>query len=147
MAAGDVAGALVTAMKASHMGPPVFNLMPRWLLRRLTAMAMAQEDRKPANGYVPMRALAPTLRYDLRTAVELDGTLESLRDLRVETLLLGGSKSPAFLKAGLAALERSLPNAHRVEIAGVGHDASWNADRGGRPEVVARELRRFFAAR
>jgi pimeloyl-ACP methyl ester carboxylesterase len=147
LAAGDTAGALVTAMKATHMGPAVFNVVPRWLLRRLTGMAMAQEERRPANGYIPMRALAPTLRHDFGTAVELDGTLDSLRDVRVRALLLGGSKSPAFLKAGLAALEKILPDAERVELPGVGHDASWNSDRRGRPDVVARELRRFFAAR
>ena len=60
-------------------------------------------------------------------------------------LLLGGSKSPAFLKVALDALEKVLPHVTRVEFPGLGHAASWNTDRGGQPEPVAQELRRFFA--
>jgi hypothetical protein len=57
-------------------------------------------------------------------------------------LLLGGSKSPAYLKKSLLGLERVLPNVRRVEFAGVGHVA---ADNSGKPEMVAAELRRFFS--
>src|SRR6266700_1864486 len=32
MAQGKLASALVTGMKGSQMGPPVFNAIPRWLL-------------------------------------------------------------------------------------------------------------------
>jgi pimeloyl-ACP methyl ester carboxylesterase len=41
IAEGKVASALVTGMIGSQMGPPVFNVMPRWLLERLTQMMMA----------------------------------------------------------------------------------------------------------
>jgi len=65
-------------------------------------------------------------------------------------LLLGGSKSPALLKAALEALEKVFPPAERVEFPGLGHTAAGNADdlmtgRGAQPERVAQELRRFFA--
>jgi len=73
------------------------------------------------------------------------GKLESLRAIPAEVLLLGGSKSPAFLKLALDALEKVLPHVKRVELPGLGHAASWNADRGGQPEPLAQELRRFFA--
>jgi pimeloyl-ACP methyl ester carboxylesterase len=145
MAQGKVAGALITGMKGAQMGPPIFNVMPRWLLESLVSMAMKSEEKKGLGGYVPMKELAPTLHYDFQLVVDMSGKLESFRAVRAEVLLLGGSKSPAFLKVALDALEKVLPHVKRVELPGLGHAASWNTDRGGQPEPVAQELRRFFA--
>jgi len=145
MAQGKVAAALVTAMKGARMGPPIFNVMPRWLLERLTKMAMAGEDKKARGDYVTMRMLAPTLHYDFQLIVEMSGAPESFKAMPAEVLLLGGSKSPAYLKAALDALVKILPHVERIEFPGLNHAASWNTDRGGQPEPVAQELRRFFA--
>jgi hypothetical protein len=79
--------------------------------------------------------------FDCQLVVEMQGTLESFKDVPAEALLLGASKSPAFLKRTLDALERVLPNVRRVELQGLGHAAAVD---GGRPERVAQELRRFF---
>lgn len=144
MARGKVAAALVTGMRGARMGPPIFSAMPRWLLEPLTEMAMKGEEKKAKGGYVPMRALAPTLHYDFQLAATMSGKIESFGAVRADVLLLGGSKSPAYLNAALDALEEVMPRARRVELPGLGHAASWNADRGGKPEPVARELRRFF---
>jgi len=92
-----------------------------------------------------MKELAPTLHYDFQLVVDMSGKLESFRAVRPEVLLLGGSKSPTFLKVALDALEKVLPHVKRVELPGLNHAASWNTDRGGQPEPVAQELRRFFA--
>ena len=145
MAQGKVAAALITGMKGAQMGPPIFNFMPRWLLERLTKMAMAGEDKKAKGDYVTMRMLAPTLHYDFRLVVEMSGALQSFEATPAEVLLLGGSKSPAYLKDSLDALEEVLPHVKRIEFPGLNHAASWNTDRGGQPEPVAQELRRFFA--
>lgn len=145
MAQGKAAAALITGMKGAQMGPPIFNVMPRWLLDLLVGMAMKGEDKKGAGGYVPMRELAPTLHYDFQLVVEMSETLERFKDVRAEVLLLGGSKSPAYLKAALDALEQVLPQVQRIEFPGLDHAASWNADRGGKPQQVAQALRRFFA--
>jgi uncharacterized protein (DUF2336 family) len=91
-----------------------------------------------------MRMLAPTLHYDFQLVIEMDGALESFRAVRAEVLLLGGSRSPAYLKAALDALAKVLPQVSRVEFSGLGHEASGNADRRGHPARVALELRRFF---
>src|SRR5262249_31002114 len=139
-----VAAALITAMKAAQMGPPVFNLMPRWLLERLISMALKGEAKKGSGDYISMGALAPTLRYDFQLVIEMNEKLESCNAIRAELLLLGGSKSPAYLKDALGALERILPRARRIELRGLDHAASWNTDRGGKPEPVAQELCRFF---
>jgi hypothetical protein len=131
-------------MKATQMGPPVFNVIPRWLLERLTTMMLASEDKKAGGDDVTMRMLAPTLHYDFQLVSETEGALESFRAVRADVLLLGGSKSPAYLKAALDALEKVLPHVTRIEFPGLGHGASGNTDRGGQPEGVAQELRRFF---
>lgn len=145
IAQGKVAAALVTAMQASQMGPPIFNHIPHRLLEALVNMGMKSEDKKGAGDYVSMRALAPTLQYDFKVVTEMSGALESFRGICTEVLLLGGSKSPAYLKAALEALEKVLPHVRRVELSGLGHAASWNTDKGGKPEVVAQEMRHFFA--
>ncbi len=145
IARGKVAAALVTGMKAAQVGPPIFDRVPRWLLERLTALMMAAEDRKAAHGDVTMRALAPTLHDDFQLVIETDGALESFREIRAEVLLLGGSKSPAYLKVALDALETVVPNVRRVQLDGAGHGVSGNRNRGGKAELVANELRLFFA--
>lgn len=149
MAQGKVAAALVTAMKGAQMGPPIANAMPRWLLELMTKMMMSGEEKKGSGGYVPMRELASALHYDGQPILEMSRKLDSFRDVRAEVLLLGGSKSPAYMKAALDALEQILPNVTRIEFPGLGHAASWNYDKqrnpGGKPEVVAQALRRFCA--
>ena len=114
LAGGDIAAALVTGMKGAQMGPPVFNVMPRRLLELLTRMAMAQEDKRGTDGYVPMRALAPTLHHEFQLVADTSGSLERFRAIAAEVMLLGGSKSPAYLKRALDMLERVVPDAKRV---------------------------------
>jgi pimeloyl-ACP methyl ester carboxylesterase len=147
MAQGNVAAAMITGMKGAEMGPPMLNLMPRWLLERLTTMMMASEEKKAGADDVTMRMLAPTLHDDFQLVSEMDGRLESFRALGIDVLLLGGSKSPAYLTRAVAALEKVLPHATRVQFPGLGHEASGNRDRRGQPERVAHELRRFFVER
>jgi pimeloyl-ACP methyl ester carboxylesterase len=145
MADGKVAAALVTAMKGSQMAPPALNLIPRPLLERLVKLMTASEDKKAKPGDVTMTMLASTLHDDFQLSIETSEALESFDAVHVETLLLGGSKSPAYFKVALDALEHVLPNVSRIEFAGLNHGASGNTNRGGKPGRVAQELRRFFA--
>jgi pimeloyl-ACP methyl ester carboxylesterase len=145
MAQGKVASALITAMKGTQMGPPIFNVIPRRVLELLTNMAMKSEDKKAKDDDVTMRMLAPTLHYDFQLVVEMGEKLESFKAIRAKVLLLGGSKSPAYFKVALDALEKVLPHVTRIEFSGLGHGGSGNVNRGGRPERIAQELRRFFA--
>jgi pimeloyl-ACP methyl ester carboxylesterase len=145
IASGRVPAALMTAMEGAEMGPALFRAMPRWLTERLTDMMLRQEDRKGAGPYPPMRTLAAALRLDLQLVVEMSGREEPCRAIPAEVLLLGGSRSPGYLKAALGRLEGLLPHVSRVELPGLDHAASWNVDRRGNPLPVARELRRFLA--
>jgi pimeloyl-ACP methyl ester carboxylesterase len=144
IAEGKIAAALITAMKGSQMGPPFLSAMPRWLAERLTAMAMNREDKAGTGGYLPMRTLAPMIHYDFELVREASESPDPYGSIEAQVLLLGGSKSPAFLKSALDRLEALIPSATRVELTGCDHAASWNADRGGRPQLVAEALRRFF---
>ncbi len=136
-------------MKTGKMGPAAFRAMPYWLLTPLVNRIMALEEREGSGEYLPMKALAPALQYDFQIAVEMSGQLQSFRAINTEVLLLGGSKSPAYLKGALDSLEKVLPRVTRIEFPRLDHAAAWNYDKqrnpGGRPELVAQELRRFFA--
>src|SRR2546425_9711350 len=46
IAQGDVAAALVSAMKGTQMGPPIFNIIPRGVLERLTTTMMASGEKE-----------------------------------------------------------------------------------------------------
>jgi pimeloyl-ACP methyl ester carboxylesterase len=144
LAEGRVSAALVTGMLAAQMGPAVFRFVPRPVLEKLTTMAMNSEDKKASAGDVTMRMLAPNLHYDLRIVVETEGKLDDFAAITAKVLLLGGSKSPAYLRTALDALEKVLPHSERHEFAGLGHGASGNADRRGEPALVAAELRDFL---
>ncbi|HEX9067862.1 MAG TPA: alpha/beta hydrolase [Ktedonobacterales bacterium] len=148
LAQGKTADAMVTAMKGAQMGPPIFNLMPRWLLARLTTMAMAAEAKSAKPGEVTMGILGPTLHYDFALIAETSGKEEMFRSVRQETLLLGGSASPAYLKQAVRTLAGILPHARRVEFPGLDHGGSSDlsaTNRHGNPAVVAQEILRFFA--
>ena len=87
-------------------------------------MAMDSEDKKASAGDVTMRMLAPEpalrlpdRRRDRREADDFAG-------MSAQVLLLGGSKSPAYLRTALDALEKVLPHAERHEFAGLDHGAS-----------------------
>ena len=145
MAQGKVAAALTTTTKGVPLMSEMFSAMPRWLLERMTNRMISSEEKQGSGKYTSFKEFAPTLHHDGQLIVEMSGQQDSLRAIRAEVLLLGGSKSTAFLKAGLDSVAKVLPHARRVEFPGRNHAATWNTDRGGKPEPVARELRRFFA--
>ena len=112
LARGDVPAALVTGMRAAQMGPAFIRKLPRPLLERMTAAMMDRAD----GGLPSFRELASTLPYDGRIVDTPAESVDRYAAVTVPTLLLGGSKSPAYLKTALAALARTLPDARRVEI-------------------------------
>jgi pimeloyl-ACP methyl ester carboxylesterase len=145
---GEVDAALVTGMLGAEMGPAAIRRLPRGLLQRLTGFGadheQRQQARRPVEGYVTMRELAPTLRQDFGLVAATSGHLDRFEQMSTPVLLLGGAKSPAYLRRGLDELERVLPQVERVELAGVGHEVTGNADRRGRPQVVADVVRGFL---
>ena len=149
MAAGKVSAALITSMIGLELAPPAMKVMPRWLLEALTTMVLRGEDKKAAPDTVTMRSLAPTLHYEGVLLNEMAGKLQTFADLSAEVLLLGGSKGLGFLRPALDGLAETLPNSRRVEFAGLDHGGSADVSKAnpkGNPELVAAELRSFFAS-
>jgi hypothetical protein len=76
------------------------------------------------------------------------GTIAAFAKVPADVLLLSGSKGLPFLKPALEALAQTLPHSQRVEFPGLDHggssDASGTNPGGGKPEIVAQEIRSFF---
>jgi hypothetical protein len=123
--------------------------MPRRLLESLTRMGMRKEDKKADAAAVTMRKLAPTLRHEGLLLAEMAGTIDTFAEVPADVLLLGGSKGLPFLKPALDALAQTLPHNRRVQFPGLDHggssDASSTNPGGGKPEIVATQIRPFFA--
>jgi pimeloyl-ACP methyl ester carboxylesterase len=119
----------------------LLSLLPHPILSKFFARVLRNDAKNVKSGDVPFQALLPTFRYDIQLILDTAGTLETFKGMRAEVLLLGGSESPTVLKRTLDALSKILPNAKRVELQGVGHEAP--TDR-GQPERIAPQLRRFF---
>jgi pimeloyl-ACP methyl ester carboxylesterase len=144
LASGALAAALVTGMKGAKMGPPIFDYVPRPVLRALTALMIRHEERAAGEQDVTMRSLAPTLGYDFGLVEQCRDRVDAYAGLRADVLLLGGERSPAYLRTAMDALAATLPQARRIVFAGLGHGATGNARFGGSPALVGAALRNFF---
>jgi pimeloyl-ACP methyl ester carboxylesterase len=129
LAAGRTVAALVTVSK----GTGEFRHVPRAALAPLLRLWMRSDSQ--------VRELVPTMRQDATVVEQASGPFSRYAAVTAETLLLGGERSPAYLKGVLNGLEPVLPKVRRVTLDGVGHVA---ADNSGKPELVAAELRKFF---
>lgn len=132
-----LADALVTILKGT-----VGDRRPRSaLVPRMTRMLKEADARAQQLGAQTMSDLILAMRRDIHIVEESAGPLERFRSVGSEVLLLGGEKSPRYLKLTVNGLSVALPNARSVIFPAVGHEAATNS---GKPELVAVELRRFF---
>jgi pimeloyl-ACP methyl ester carboxylesterase len=141
LAAGKLASAMVTVIRGVQ-DSSLFALMPRFLLVSLVKYLIRSDATHVRGDDVSIESLIPTFAFDAKLVEETEGRLKTFGNLRPKVLLLGGNKSGRFLRAALDDLQAVLPNAKRVELKGIGHLA---ADNSGKPELVAQELRLFFA--
>lgn len=137
IAEGERIKALVTILKGLKMGPFIFNFIPRRILESLMNKMV---DGEGAENEITLTELVPTMHYDF----QLEGEPKDFKNMPVEILLLGGSKSPNYLKESIRDMKKVLPRAKCIEFSGLNHLGAGNADQGGKPERVAQELRRFF---
>jgi pimeloyl-ACP methyl ester carboxylesterase len=141
VARGQLASALVTALKGLAV-EPVIGRFPRLVLVPLIAIG----SRLQGNGSgddVPIPALVPTQRFDVRLVEEMADTAPDYASLHARVLLLGGTKSPPFLKVALDELAATIPRARRITFPGLGHSGP---DDDGDPARVAEALHAFFTA-
>jgi pimeloyl-ACP methyl ester carboxylesterase len=146
--ADDLPGVLVAGMKLSRQGPALMRAMPDWLVKPAIKRIMKTEEKTAAGVNASMAELAKSLPYDIAIAQSMDGSITKFKDIKQPVLLVGGSKSPHFLKQALDELEQIIPDTTRVEITGVDHAAAWNVDRRrnphGDPTAVAEVLKTYF---
>jgi pimeloyl-ACP methyl ester carboxylesterase len=140
IASGRPGAALVTALKGTRV-EPVLGRVPRALLQPVMSAGMRVAPR-PAAGDVPMAALIPTQHFDMRIVTELADTTADYAAIRGQVLLLGGARSPAYLRFALDQLAAVIPDARQVVFPGLGHTAPAND---GDPARVGAELREFFS--
>lgn len=84
-------------------------------------LGKATYERLPEERKQQARENLGTLRAQLLGAGFPPLDEEDVRDVRVPTLLMAGQRSPAFLLRLTEHLQRLLPNAERVDIAGASH--------------------------
>src|SRR5262249_30160870 len=94
-----LAAAAVTAMKGLGV-EPLFDMFPRVVLVPLMALIMKMQGDSKGDD-VTIRSLVPTQRLDVHIVEEMSDTLEDYVSLTIPVLLLGGDKSPAFLRLAL----------------------------------------------
>lgn len=137
--AADLARAVERGQRGRAMATVIHGLqlwpMPRWLLAPLCALAMRGADGRE------MMALLGTWLHEEAAIRALDPDPSRYADVRCPTLLLAGSKSPAWLHRAFDLAYRALPDARRVVLDGVAH----NAPDQEAPARVAEQLAAFFA--
>ena len=144
IASDDLPAAMVTVMGIVKLVPWFVSILPRPLRELGASRMLRHQDENGTAPYASFRELLPSMRFDFQVVAERGGALASYHDVQTPILLLGGTKSPAYLTEALDALERTLPHAGRVVLRGLHHSGPWNRDRGGAPGVVAEQIRSFL---
>jgi pimeloyl-ACP methyl ester carboxylesterase len=141
MSEGNLGRAMIIIMNGTGE-TSLFSILPGFItipIMNFLIKADAKEDK--GDDKVALKTLISTWHNDIIAVFESEGIINKCKDITADILLLGGQKSPLFLKDALDALSTALPQAKRIEISNVGHLAPEN---GGKPEVVAKELQKYF---
>lgn len=141
VAQGKYASAMITALKGLQINQ-LFTILPRPVLLLLIMMLQRREQQTLQPNDVSMASLVPTGRLDLQLFHDMEDTLEHFAGMRAEVLLMGGEKSPAYLRDALAALNQTLPHVKRIQYPGLDHSGP-NVTA---TELIASDLRTFFSA-
>lgn len=141
VARGRLSSALVTALKGMAV-EPVLGRFPRFVLVPFMAIGARLQGNGSGNN-VPIPALIPTQRFDMRLVEEMADTARDYASLGSRVLLLGGTKSPAYLRVALDELSTAIPHTRRITFSGLGHSGP---DDDGDPRRISDVLRDFFTA-
>jgi pimeloyl-ACP methyl ester carboxylesterase len=150
VAEGKLSSAMVTSseiatkVSGDELEPPYkwVKYMPSIILRIIFRLILEIDARNVKDDDVKLKDLIPTFHNDVVLVNETKGTIENFRDVSAEVLLLNGSNTFLFLKRIIDALNEVLPHVERVEIQGIDHAAA--EDTTGKPEIVAREIKKFL---
>jgi pimeloyl-ACP methyl ester carboxylesterase len=142
LAAGNLPDAMVTAMLAAEMGPPIMQWVPRPVLRLATRRMLSAPARRPDEPTVA--ELAAALRVDFAVVTENADRLDDFAALRIPTLLVAGSRTRPYLRLAAESLSRTVPGGRLVTLPGTNHGVTQNRDQWGRPDRIAPALLEFF---
>ncbi len=135
IAAGKTTAALITGMRGLKVDP-VMSRIPHAAAPILNRMLRMEH---PAPGDVAILDLVPTWHYDIAIIGETADRLADYAGIRADVLLMGGSRSPAFLTGALDELAGELPSSRRLTLRGLRHLAAVD-----QPQRVAAALREFL---
>lgn len=133
LARDDGAAAFVFLAQGLHLN--WMSALPFWFWYPLARLALRDAEGRE------MVSLVPTIVWEAKEIQRLDSTYKKYRSISASTLLLNGSKSPAYLRNILPTLAKTIPHARHIELAGLNH----NAPDQDAPEQIAQELKRFFS--
>lgn len=137
---GDLASGMFSAIIASQAAPAFVNHIPRFIGKGLAALAL----RLKKGSEEDLEQLVPSVRYDFNICQHMnDQGMDKLKDVQVKTLLLHGTQSAEYFQQACRDLEGVIEGSRRVQLTGCDHGSSWN---GGKPDLVAEELHRFFSS-
>lgn len=108
--------------------------LPDWFLYPLTKLMLRSEEGRE------MAELLPTLAWEIKAFENPGPDYHRYQNITAKTLLIGGAKSPDYLRYALRALAKTIPYSWFIELPKLDH----NAPDENAPEVVASELRQFF---
>lgn len=136
LARNDSATAMAVFFKGLRLN--WMSRLPVWVLAAISRLMLHTDDGQE------MAGLLPTGVWEIKEFQRFERlgfTYERYQGIPAETLLLCGSRSPAYLRGVLPALAKVIVHARAVELDGLDHNApDQNA-----PEVAAAELRKFFS--
>ena len=133
LAKNDPATAMAMLIKGLRLNASM-NLVPARMIAGLMHLAMRGSEGSE------MATLVYTFPLDMALVKGLESTSEKYLDIRAETLLIGGNKSPAYLRDALRILAKTIPGAKLREIQGLSH----NAPDTDAPEIIAGGLKQFL---
>ncbi len=129
----DGAAAFVIFAKGLHLH--WLTELPFWFWYPLARLMLRDAEGQE------MVSLLPTIVWEAKEMQRLDSTYKRYRSISADTLLLCGSKSPAYLRNILPTLAKTIPHAEHIELSGLNH----NAPDQDAPERIASELKQFFS--
>lgn len=144
IASGNLPRTMVGLTKAEHADTGKVKAIPDFLLELLFKLVLSSDARKAKGDDLSYRELLPTLGPELQLVRATKGTIENYKSISAEVIFLVGGKSNDFLKSTSVAMSSMLPHAHLVEIQDLAHGSAQDY---GKPDSLAREIRRFLQAK
>ncbi len=135
--AGRLATAMALGMRTAEMGPPWMFRLPVPVLAAFSRLMLGRPG-------IADRAAALTADFAI-----VQSNADHLTDfaaLEVPTLLIDGTRTRPYLRAAVAGLARTIPDARQVTLDGLAHGATQNRNEYGRPDVVAPVISEFLAS-